>query len=407
MAWCQHWHYWGTIVCVKCVQFHSFLTFVIGVMMLVSTAVFMFSVPSEIGFSEIVSVQNVEITMVLAAITVMLLGWAGRRYSKTTERKCGFPLLMLLMCVFALQAYFFYGFIFSDRATLEAVTEFLRERTSVELDPDRYHEIATASRMRTMQQVWNSFALTVQDYECSLPDGGGIEGRLLLETDADTPVWAMNNVTDPNDPACLPQQRAVVCAKHTLFGRNMAAICSATSQQRFESDCTSCRRNYLSEWEVTSNAELFDGDIGVLFCRCLTASLEGFEQWSRYAVLVAASFFAFEFFFIISLIWLVCCGSQVKIQEESESGSEEESDDEDYDPRDDRRSREMQNQAPGITSMDDQVSTVSDVYMLVEVQCPPGAGPGALILVTGPDGRQAQVEIPDGVAPGMFFQCEI
>ena len=44
---------------------------------------------------------------------------------------------------------------------------------------------------------------------------------------------------------------------------------------------------------------------------------------------------------------------------------------------------------------------------IMQVQVPPGAGPGAAMLVQAPDGRQIQVEVPPGAAAGSVFQVQV
>ena len=45
--------------------------------------------------------------------------------------------------------------------------------------------------------------------------------------------------------------------------------------------------------------------------------------------------------------------------------------------------------------------------MLLDVTCPSGLGPGALLTVERPDGASFEVVVPDGVDGGMQFQCEV
>lgn len=284
--------------------------------------------------------------------------------------------------------------------------------------------------------MWNSFSAVLNDYECELTGSGGSPAaamidRLLSESDAKIEMLAgevvamnndtRNNDTDPN--ACIPTKRTVSCKKHTLFGRNLGNACSATQKEKFVPECSACQENYLSVWEVSSNLELWNSDKGTIFCRCYSAALEQMESWTRSAVFALTGIFIFEFLFILSMFWLLLLGAQEKKPEqEPGSGSDGEDSGSDVSNESSETPRgiqmaEMQKQLhPQLQqqqmrqsmSQASQVTGMSDAnYMLVEVMCPLNAGPGWDILVTGPDGRQAQVSVPDDVQPGMYFQCEI
>ena len=46
-------------------------------------------------------------------------------------------------------------------------------------------------------------------------------------------------------------------------------------------------------------------------------------------------------------------------------------------------------------------------FFVAVVQCPTFAGPGHFLAISGPDGNLYQVEVPDGVVPGGFFEAEL
>ena len=46
-------------------------------------------------------------------------------------------------------------------------------------------------------------------------------------------------------------------------------------------------------------------------------------------------------------------------------------------------------------------------FFVAVIQCPTFAGPGHFLAISGPDGNLYQVEVPDGVVPGGFFEAEL
>ena len=42
----------------------------------------------------------------------------------------------------------------------------------------------------------------------------------------------------------------------------------------------------------------------------------------------------------------------------------------------------------------------------IDVVCPEGAIPGEILVVTLPDGREVEAEVPDGISPGNTFQVQ-
>jgi len=49
---------------------------------------------------------------------------------------------------------------------------------------------------------------------------------------------------------------------------------------------------------------------------------------------------------------------------------------------------------------------VASANQLINVQVPPGAGPGTTLQVQSPSGQQIQVVVPDGVSEGQVFQVQ-
>jgi len=45
--------------------------------------------------------------------------------------------------------------------------------------------------------------------------------------------------------------------------------------------------------------------------------------------------------------------------------------------------------------------------IVLNVTCPPGCGPGQMLALSVPDGRQVQVQVPANVGPGMTFQVAV
>lgn len=370
--------------------------------------------------------------MIAISAMFMFMGISGRRYTEKLERRSGCCHLVVLLALFLVQVYLLLGFVFFDRANVDAFVELTSKHTTIDVDPDRFHKLAIESRKRSMQQVWNAFAHTVTDYECSLLGGNSppktLSSRLLFdpaaELEFDGGMKALN-VTDPM--ACTPTERNIDCPRHRGFGHNMKAVCSS-STRAFQDDCSHCLESFVGTWEVTQHLEAFTGDAGVMFCRCLTATLEQMQSWGRHVVLGAASVLTLQFLFLISFFWLVLWGA--KPEKEAEISDTESSFVSAPSSRGSRETRSWERkpyqantqkpyQAPYQANMSQMVynpqhsmgRSVSDLsvtgYLLVEVQCPMESGPGERILVTGPDGRQAEVVVPDDVQPGWYFQCEI
>lgn len=374
------------------------------------------------NFTELIDVQRVELVMVSCSLVVLVLGVAGRRYTRHTDRKTGCLYLLVLCVLFVVQSYILSGFIFFDRANLDAVIELMEERTTLELDPDRFHKLAIESRARSMQHMWNGFAHTLQDYDCSLTgtaqtDDSVVASRLLSEDPDSTRAM---NVSDPL--ACQPTERNVVCPKAQLFGNYLKSSCVASNRLVFEDECNNCIEDFVSIWNVTQNVDVFAGDTGIIFCRCFTSTLESMASWMRSVVLLASSFLILETLMIVSMFWLVLCGPRTKQnEEESQNASTRGSDMMSEGSRRPSRDFEMEDRqyrrggaaaaaapAPEIGHMSSMVSDISGAnYMLVEVQCPWESGPGELILVIGPDGRQSELTVPQNVRPGQYFQCEV
>jgi hypothetical protein len=48
----------------------------------------------------------------------------------------------------------------------------------------------------------------------------------------------------------------------------------------------------------------------------------------------------------------------------------------------------------------------SDDTIYIDVECPAGAESGEVIIITLPDGREVEAEVPPGTSPGDTFQVQ-